>query len=67
MIGQTLTQADLDKLGLKPTDDVYGTGTELHCYRYYRSSKATAILRENVDGTFLVRAWLPELRQVNES
>lgn len=62
MIGQTLTKADLKRLGLKPTGDYYGT-TELHRWQYYRSPKTVAILRENVDGTFLVRAWVPELRQ----
>ena len=63
MIGQTLTQADLDRWGLKPTGDFYGDNTELHRWQYYCSLTVVAILRENVDGTFLVRAWVPELRQ----
>ena len=63
MIGQILTQADLDKHGLKPTGDIYGERTGLHCWKYYCSPKIVAILRENVDGTFLVRAWVPELRK----
>jgi len=63
MIGKTLTQADLDRLGLKPTGEVYGATTKPYCWKYYTSLTVVAILRENVDGTFLVRAWVPELRK----
>jgi len=63
MIGQTLTQDDLDRYGLKPTGNTYGERTSLHCWKYYRSLTVVAMLRENVDGTFLVHAWVPVLRR----
>lgn len=63
MIGKTLKQSDLDRWGLKPTGDYYGDNTGFHRWQYYASRTVVALLRENVDGTFLVRAWVPELRR----
>ncbi|GAG24203.1 unnamed protein product, partial [marine sediment metagenome] len=53
----------LDRLGLKPTGETYGMNTELHSWKYYKSPEYIMILRENVDGTFLVRACVRELRR----
>lgn len=56
MIGKKLKQSDLDRLGLKPTGDIYGS--EISTWQVYLSTKFHAILEKLEDGKFKVRAWV---------